>query len=360
IDRQMDFIAVAPVANTRLRIAVTRESAAALQPWRSETIRVAGRTLVLTLLGALTIVALLSQLRRVTAGERALRESEERYALAMEGANEGHWDWDVQADRLFLSPKMKLLGGHSADSEIFSRASWMAQIVIHPDDLPRFEAALQNHFAGLSPHYECEYRVRRPDGEWHWLHARGRCLIDSDGKPYRFVGSAIDITAQKSAQIDKEQLETQLRQSQKMEAIGTLAGGIAHDFNNILGAILGYGELAQQQAAPGTPLRRYMDNVMHAAERAKALVDRILGFSRSGLGERVPMNVQSVIEETLELLSASLPLGISLSKRLEAGAAAVIGDATYLHQVAMNLCPNAVQAMERGGVLSGALERVDG
>src|SRR5580692_11279517 len=144
-----------------------------------------------------------------------------------------------------------------------------------------------------------------------------------------------------------------------MEAIGTLAGGIAHDFNNILGAILGYGELAQQQAAPGTPLRRYMDNVMHAAERAKALVDRILGFSRSGLGERVPMNVQSVIEETLELLSASLPLGIRLEKRLEAGAAAVIGDATYLHQVAMNLCTNAVQAMKQGGTLRVSLERVE-
>jgi CheY-like chemotaxis protein len=102
-----------------------------------------------------------------------------------------------------------------------------------------------------------------------------------------------------------------------------------------------------------------MDNVMHAAERAKALVERILGFSRSGLGERVPMNVQSVIEETLELLSASLPPGIHLEKRLEAGDAAVIGDATYLHQVAMNLCTNAVQAMERGGVLSVVLERVD-
>src|ERR1700734_2754890 len=144
-----------------------------------------------------------------------------------------------------------------------------------------------------------------------------------------------------------------------MEAIGTLAGGIAHDFNKILGAILGDGELAQQQAPPGSTLRRYMDNVMHAAERAKALVDRILGFSRSGLGERVPMNVQSVIEETLELLSASLPPGVRLEKRLEAGDAAGIGGGTYLNQVAMNLCTNAVQAMDRGGVLSVVLERVE-
>jgi PAS domain S-box-containing protein len=246
IDGHTDFIAVAPVANTRLRIAVTRESATALQPWRNETIRVAARTLVLTLLGGLTIVVLLSQLRRAAAGEQALRESEQRYALAMEGANEGHWDWEVRADRLFLSPKMKMLGGQSPDSKIGSRAQWMAQIVIHPEDLPRFEAALKNHFEGLTPHYECEYRIRQPDGGWRWLLARGRCLADKEGKPYRFVGSAIDVTAQKQAQIAKEQLEGQLRQSQKMEAIGTLAGGIAHDFNNILGAILGYGELALQ------------------------------------------------------------------------------------------------------------------
>ena len=359
IDNREDFIAVARVRDAPLLLAVTRQEDAALRLWREETIRVGIRTGILTLLGVLTIAALLRQLRRVETGERALRESEERYALAMEGANEGHWDWDMVTDRLFLSPKMKTLSGLSEDRVVNTRSEWMAAIPIHPDDAPLRDAALQEHFAGRTPRYECEYRIKHPSGSWCWLSARGRCLRDAAGESYRFVGSAIDITAQKQAQLEKEHLETQLRQSQKMEAIGTLAGGIAHDFNNILGAILGYGELAQQQAAPGTPLRRYMDNVMHAAERAKALVDRILGFSRSGLGERVPMNVQSVIEETLELLSASLPPGIRLETRLEAGDAAVIGDATYLHQVAMNLCTNALQAMERGGVLSVVLERVD-
>jgi signal transduction histidine kinase len=162
-----------------------------------------------------------------------------------------------------------------------------------------------------------------------------------------------------TSEADRERLEARLRQSQKMEAMGTLAGGIAHDFNNILGAILGYGELAQQQSAPDTPLRRYIDNVMHAAERAKALVDRILGFSRSGLGERAHVRIQSVIEETLELISASLPADIRLEKSLVAGDAALIGDSTHLHQVAMNLCTNAVHAMEHGGILNVLLERVD-
>jgi PAS domain S-box-containing protein len=330
-----------------------------LRLWRNETNRVAVRTLTLTLLGAATIAALLRQLRRVESSERALRESEERYALAMEAANEGFWDWHLEGDQLFISQKMKMLSGHSPDSEFTTRSAWMAQTVVHPEDVQRREAALKDHFDGLTPRYECEYRARMPDGSWCWLHARGRCLRDAAGKPYRFVGSLIDVSTQKQAQLDKEHLEAQLRQSQKMEAIGTLAGGIAHDFNNILGAIVGYGELAQQQSAPGTPLRRYLDNVMHATGRARALVNRILGFSRSGLGERIPVNVQSVIEETLELLQASLPAGIRIESRLEAGNAAVIGDATHLHQVAMNLFTNSIQAMQHGGVLSVVLERAD-
>jgi PAS domain S-box-containing protein len=359
IDGTVDFVAVAPVGATRLMVAVTREAAVALRPWRDETIRVAARTLIIALLGALTVVALLRQLKRVAASEQALRDSEERYALAMEGANEGHFDWDVASDRLFLSPKMKALDGQSAASEIGSRTDWIRLIRMHPDDVPRFEAALKDHLDGRTPQFDCEYRIRHPDGEWHWLLARGRCLRDPAGRPLRFVGSAMDVTAQKQAQMDKEQLEAQLRQSQKMEAIGTLAGGIAHDFNNILGAILGYGELAVQESPEQSALRRYLDNVMHATERGKILVERILGFSRSGLGDREPVNVQSVIMETLELLVASLPSGIRVESKIAAGDAAVIGDATYLHQVAMNLCTNAIHAMPDGGVLRVTLERVE-
>jgi PAS domain S-box-containing protein len=352
-----DFIAVAPIRSTHLKIAVTRDAAVALQPWHEQTERVGVRTLILSLLGALTIAMLVRQLDRVAASERALRESEERYALAMEGANEGHWDWEMHTDRMFLSPRMKVLGGLSAQSDITSRSEWRQKIQMHPDDQPRFEAAMREHFEGRSQRFECEFRVRHPNTGWHWLFARGRCLFDATGQPARFVGSAIDITDQRQSQLDKEKLESQLRQSQKMEAVGTLAGGIAHDFNNILGAILGYGELAMQHAVEHSDLRRYLDNVMHATERAKKLVERILGFSRSGLGNQVQFNVQSVVAETLELLEASLPVGIQLQKSLTADTAGVIGDPTDLHQVTMNLCTNAIQAMDRGGILSVVLER---
>ncbi len=154
-----------------------------------------------------------------------------------------------------------------------------------------------------------------------------------------------------------EQVSAALRQSLKMEALGTLAGGIAHDFNNILGAIVGYGELAQQQAPEGGSLRRYLDHILYAANRARSLVDRILGFSRSGIAERVPMDIQAVVAETLQLLEASLPANVRIERRLEAGGAAVIGDETRLHQVTMNLCTNGVQAMPDGGALKVALEQ---
>ncbi len=156
---------------------------------------------------------------------------------------------------------------------------------------------------------------------------------------------------------EREEMQRQLQQAAKMEAIGRLAGGIAHDFNNILGAILGYGELAQKNLE-GRAVRRHVDQVMQAGARGKGLVERILAFSRSGLGERVPVHVQSVVEETLEILAASLTTDVRLERRLDAGDTAVVGDATQLHQVAMNLCTNALQAMEHGGVLTVALEKV--
>jgi signal transduction histidine kinase/ActR/RegA family two-component response regulator len=157
---------------------------------------------------------------------------------------------------------------------------------------------------------------------------------------------------------EREEMQRQLQQAAKMEAIGRLAGGIAHDFNNILGAVLGYGELAQKKLGEDSAVRRHVDQVMLAGARGKGLVERILAFSRSGLSERVPVHVQSVVEETLEILSASLPSNVRLDRRLDAGGAAVVGDATQLHQMAMNLCTNAAQAMERGGLLTVLLDRV--
>jgi CheY-like chemotaxis protein len=140
--------------------------------------------------------------------------------------------------------------------------------------------------------------------------------------------------------------------------MGTLAGGVAHDFNNILGAVLGYGELAQNAAPAGSALRRYVDSMMSAGQRAKSLVERILAFSRSGVGPRTAVHVQSVVNEALEILTASLPENIHLALDLHAEDAAVSGDPTQIHQVVLNLCTNALHAMKDGGTLSVRLDCV--
>jgi len=152
--------------------------------------------------------------------------------------------------------------------------------------------------------------------------------------------------------------ERQLRQAQRLEAMGTLAGGIAHDFNNILGAVLGYGEMALRNAPKGSRLRRDLDSIMTAGERGRALVDRILAFSRSGVGERVAVHVEKMVREALDLLEAKLPEGIRVEAELRAGRAAMLGDPTQVHQVLMNLGANAVQAMSSGGTLSVSLDAV--
>jgi len=357
IDGVRRFVAGAHVDGFPLFVAIAREEAAVFGPWRKEVFLVAAQDVVISLLIALAIAALVQQLRRVEQGERALRESERRYALAMEGANEGHFDRRLDNDAGFLSPKMVELLGLPPATKTRTRVE--AMVNVHPDDRAKVDAAFQDHVEGRTDRYEAEYRVRQTDGEWRWLLVRGRAVRDREGRAQRVVGSAIDVTERKRAEAEKERLEMQLRKSQKMEAMGTLAGGIAHDFNNILGAILGYGELAQKSAAEGSAARRYVGNVMQAAGRAKALVERILAFSRSGLGERAPVNVQAVVAETLQLLAASLPARVQLERKLDAGDAAVIGDATQLHQVLTNLCTNAVQAMPAGGVLEVALDRID-
>src|SRR5262249_44186123 len=149
-----------------------------------------------------------------------------------------------------------------------------------------------------------------------------------------------------------ERVTAELHQSQKLEALGTLAGGIAHDFNNVLGAVLGYAELASQQSGPGTIQRRYIDNIVVAANRARELVARILAFSRPGVGSSAPLALQKLIGEVSGLMRASIPPGIALLAELPAEPLVVAGDAAQLHQMLANLITNAVQSIEeRGRVL---------
>jgi PAS domain S-box-containing protein len=150
-------------------------------------------------------------------------------------------------------------------------------------------------------------------------------------------------------------LEKALRQSNKMESIGTLAGGVAHDFNNILSAIIGYTELSQMNITPENKISNYLDKILKAANRAKNLVKQILTFSRQTTLEFSPLSIKLIVKEALKLLKASLPSTIEIHDNIESDAI-VMGDPTQIHQILMNLCTNAGHAMrEQGGILTVSL-----
>jgi PAS domain S-box-containing protein len=165
------------------------------------------------------------------------------------------------------------------------------------------------------------------------------------------LGAVVDISERKRLEEEQRALSERLRQSQKMEAIGTLAGGIAHDFNNLLGAIIGYTELIAARVANDVALTRDVGEVMSAAMRGRHLVDRILRFSRRQDTAHNPIDLREVVHEVQHLLRATLPAGVALTVKVSPDVPKVLADATSVHQVLMNLASNGAQAMPRGGSL---------
>jgi signal transduction histidine kinase/ActR/RegA family two-component response regulator len=169
-----------------------------------------------------------------------------------------------------------------------------------------------------------------------------------------------EIEQREEAEKAKNTIEMQFRQSQKLEAIGTLAGGIAHDFNNILSAVLGYSALAQKEMPPGSRGRAHLEQVENAATRARELVHQILTFSRQADQERRPLKISSLVKEALKLIRASIPTTIEIRPDIDERCGTVLADAAQIHQVVMNFCTNAYYAMRQtGGILGVSLSPLE-
>ncbi len=193
---------------------------------------------------------------------------------------------------------------------------------------------------------------KKKDGSLFEEEATISPVKDNQGQIINFVAVKRDVSREVS-------LEKQLRQSMKMEAIGTLAGGIAHDFNNILSAILGYSEIAKSQLPAADPIGKDLDQVIKAGERATELVKQILAFSRQGEEDFKPLKVQLILKEVLKLLRASLPTTIQLKESIVSNSGSILADPTQIHQVLMNLCTNAKHAIgEEIGTLSISLSEI--
>ena len=285
--------------------------------------------------------------------EEALQQSEERYRTAIDHSIDGV-AMVAEEKYTFVNNRFAEIYGYDAPEEMIGLP---VSTLVHPGDIERVKNYARLRQTGGPAPERYEHRGIHKDGSV--IH------IEVSATTTMYQGQRVslcylrDVSGQKKIALERAKLEEQLRQAQKMEAIGTLAGGIAHDFNNILAAILGHAELALLDVPEGSPLKGDLSAIRESGIRARELVQQILAFSRKTEEKYRPIRMGSLVKETLKMLRASLPTTIEIRRHLMTETGTVNADPTQLHQILMNLCTNAAQAMsEKGGRLDVSLEEV--
>jgi PAS domain S-box-containing protein len=290
---------------------------------------------------AFGIGAIRAREERVRA-EAALAASEERFRQLAENIREIFWMNDARnGQTLYISPGVERMFGISAETLV--RNPEIGLQLIHPDDREVVIAAF--HRAAAGGDYDEQYRIVHPDGSLRWIHARAFPVRDASGHVYRVVGVSDDIT-------DRRRIEEQLRQVQKLEAIGQLAGGIAHDFNNILAAIMMQAGTAR--SLPGVPsdVAELLQDVEASAQRASNLTRQLLLFSRKSVMRAQAVEVNDLVAGLARMLRRIVPETHRLQLSLHPRALTVQADPGMLEQVVVNLTVNARDAMPEGGDLA--------
>ena len=288
--------------------------------------------------------------------ESARMESEDRLLMALDVSGAGIWQLDLKSGALRVDERIcALLGYGEAD---LARGLKFVREKTALDTWDEIKLKFNRHVAGYASMFDHEFRLQARQGQWKWFHTKAKVVrYDSNDRPETMVGIIVDTTDRKEAESERKRLESKLQQAQKMEAIGTLAGGIAHDFNNILGAMVGYTQLAQLHAGDDSRMLGYVENILKASERAKGLVEQILTFTRQGKSRKVSCDIAVVLKEAVKLIRASIPTTINIVHTIPTKLGSVMADQTQIHQVLMNLCTNAAHAMEnQGGTLTVTLE----
>ena len=287
--------------------------------------------------------------------EIALQQSEERFELAMRASSDGIFDWNLKTREIYFSPGWKNMLGYR-DDELENDFSVWERLTNREQQVESWEI-LNEHLQGKRDRYEMEFQMLHKNGHWVDVLSRASAIFDKDGVPVRLIGTHVDITERKRAEAERKHLQAQLQQAQKMEAIGQLAGGIAHDFNNILGAILGYAEMVQEDSPEGSGVRDDIDQVVIASHRAKELVKQILAFSRQTVADRITLQPAVIIKEAVKMLRSSLPTTIDIRQDIDPDAGFILADPTQIHQILANLTTNAFHAMEEtGGTITISLK----
>ena len=278
---------------------------------------------------------------QVSARTSELQTSQARLAEAQEIAHIGSWEWDARSERLTWSEELYRIYGAVPGTFEPTYETFVA--MVHPRDRERVEQIARRAMAGGQP-FEAEFRLLRADGVARIGYTRGRGILDANGQPLRLVGIVQDAT-------DQRELDTRLRQAQKLEALGLLAGGIAHDFNNLITAIGGYTELALSGLPAADPRRGDLFEVRKAAERAAGLTRRLLAFSRSQTLQLKVVDVNAVVTGLQALLRRTIGENIDVTLDLDARLSPVRVDPDQLEQVVLNIALNARDAMPDGGEL---------
>jgi two-component system cell cycle sensor histidine kinase/response regulator CckA len=289
-----------------------------------------------------TAVVLYDDIRERKQAERARDRAEHRYRSLVESIPVVTYidHVDDHATSVYTSPQVVgLLGWPLAD---WDANPHFFETLLHPDDAERVmqEVVRANAVHGQ---FDAKYRLRHRDGHYVWVYDQS-AIVDDDGVPFA-RGFLLDITEQKK-------LEEQLRQAQKMDALGQFAGGIAHDFNNLLTGIGGYAELAASTTERGTVVSRCLDGIRTAADEAANLTSRLLAFSRRNVPERRLVDLNAIVKEAASLLERLVRSDVRVTLVLAQNLPAVAADLAQLKQVVLNLALNARDAMPDGGALT--------
>jgi two-component system cell cycle sensor histidine kinase/response regulator CckA len=274
--------------------------------------------------------------------QEELLTSDERTRFALEAARMGIWELDLRTRRVNWSETMASILGCKPGMFDGSEEAFFA--LVHADDRDAIRQAIEGAVVERQG-FDVAFRAIGPDGATCWIERRGRVRYDSDGVPMQIVGADTDVT-------ERKLLETQLRQAQKMEAIGQLAGGIAHDFNNLLTAILGYAKFAADALEPGDQRRLDVEQAIKAAQRAAGLTKQLLAFSRKQVLRSTLVDLNALVTGVSQMLRQLIGEQIEIEMVLAPDLALVRADAGQLEQVVINLAVNARDAMEQGGRLT--------
>jgi len=276
--------------------------------------------------------------------EESLSRSEERYRYAALVSNDAIYDWDVASNHFEWSEGMEGLFGYP-EAEVGTTLEWIVGL-LHPEDTERVMSTFNGVFnKGGGSNWKSDYRLLRKDGKYANAEGRAYILRSPDGEPKRVIGAISDRTQQQS-------LEGQLRQSQKMEAIGRLAGGIAHDFNNILTVIHMSSEFLLADIPESDARRLDAQEIMKASDRASRLTRQLLAFSRHQVLSPRLLSLNEIISGMDGMMRRVVPENIDVITELDPNLTQVKADAGQMEQVILNLVINAADAMPNGGRLS--------